>query len=134
MNKLMDYIINQRWQWREKREYIDIYDKKNMDIVHADWYKNQFIPMRIIKDVNSKQCQEFHNMFAEFADSYNHDVDMQNLKNDSSNIPNDTTKNKLFIYTTHTYDPHAISCVITCYPHKSADDKHMFLKSRGYII
>lgn len=125
------YIKKNRFQWREKRDYVDSYDVAAITrVVNSDATSgynsnraNSGELLRSIKTATADECHKVHDMFIKFADTHNETVeDYHGAK----------TENKIFIRGSYSHHPKTSSCIISAYPMSlEQEETHQFYDTRN---
>lgn len=113
------FIKKNRFPWREKREYVDSYDRNALARVIDGTSKYEIL--RSIRVATPTDCKKFHDMFVEFANVHNEVVDEHGTSNE----------NKIFVHSSYSYHPKANSCIILSYPMSTnREETHEFYEMR----
>lgn len=102
MDYLKELFVKQRFQFREKREFVDQFDEK---IIFDMKEQNTIGDLRLLRQINESsvsECNKYHDMFVKFVDFYI-----------NASKPCEINKDrKLFVRTSHLHKPYTSQCVI----------------------
>lgn len=73
-NYFSQLFVKHRFQFREKRKYVDSHDNRAISKLFNEPYTS-FQAIRVIRDVDESECKQYHDMFAKEIDDYKAMID-----------------------------------------------------------